>query len=216
MELELISKKELLEQTDITYGQLYRWKRMRLIPEDWFIKKSAITGHETFFPREKILTRIDHIKNMKSEQSLDDLADVFAPIPPGTSLSTEEVLERGIVSCPTLEFFTEHAGDIAVFTFEKLLSLFIVEKFFSSGDISREEAKTVLQVLSQNLSHCQGRGDLILARKYGVSLCLIAAGQTDVYIENGAKIVARLSLATCVEEIKLKLNGRSFNERTTT
>ena len=36
LEEELISKKELLEQYQISYGALYRWKRMGLIPEGWF------------------------------------------------------------------------------------------------------------------------------------------------------------------------------------
>ena len=37
MEEELISKKELLEQYQISYGALYRWKRMGLIPEGWLL-----------------------------------------------------------------------------------------------------------------------------------------------------------------------------------
>ncbi len=67
MENELISKKDLLELTGISYGQLYRWKRKLLIPEDWFIRKSTFTGQETFFPRDKIVSRIDKIKNMKED-----------------------------------------------------------------------------------------------------------------------------------------------------
>ena len=43
----LISKKDLLARTGISYGQLYRWKRQNLIPEEWFIKKSTFTGQET-------------------------------------------------------------------------------------------------------------------------------------------------------------------------
>ena len=39
MDEELISKKELLETFGISYGALYRWKRMGLIPEAW--RKSA-------------------------------------------------------------------------------------------------------------------------------------------------------------------------------
>ena len=35
MDQELISKKELLETFGISYGALYRWKRMGLIPEAW-------------------------------------------------------------------------------------------------------------------------------------------------------------------------------------
>ena len=37
LEEELISKKELLEQYQISYGALYRWKRMGLIPEGWLL-----------------------------------------------------------------------------------------------------------------------------------------------------------------------------------
>ncbi|TDT46060.1 uncharacterized protein DUF4004 [Fonticella tunisiensis] len=59
MDQDLTSKKELLELTGIPYGQLYRWKRKKLIPEGWFIRKSTFTGQETFFPKEKILARFD-------------------------------------------------------------------------------------------------------------------------------------------------------------
>jgi len=73
----LISKKEVLEETGISYGQLYRWKRKGLIPEAWFLRRSTFTGQETFFPRDKILERIQRIKEMKEEHPLDDLADLI-------------------------------------------------------------------------------------------------------------------------------------------
>lgn len=77
MEQELISKKELLEKYAISYGALYRWKRKGLIPEDWFIKKSTVTGQETFFPRELVCERIELIKKQKDDVSLDELSDHF-------------------------------------------------------------------------------------------------------------------------------------------
>ncbi len=40
-------------------------------------KKSAFTGQETFFPRDKILERIELILSMKEETSLDDIANMF-------------------------------------------------------------------------------------------------------------------------------------------
>ena len=79
MEQDLISKKELLELTGISYGQLYRWKRERLLPEDWFIKRSAFTGQETFFPRTQMLERISAIKELKDSHSLDDIAVILSP-----------------------------------------------------------------------------------------------------------------------------------------
>lgn len=76
-EENLIAKKEVLRQTGISYGQLYRWKRKGLIPEAWFIRRSTFTGQETFFPRDKILDRVERIKTMKDSLPLDNLADAI-------------------------------------------------------------------------------------------------------------------------------------------
>lgn len=70
----LISKKELLGKYGISYGALYRWKRMGLIPEEWFVKKSAVTGQETFFERELICRRIEMILSLKDSLSLEEIA----------------------------------------------------------------------------------------------------------------------------------------------
>ena len=43
---DLISKKEVLEQYGISYGALYRWKRMGLIPEAWFMSRRDGTSLE--------------------------------------------------------------------------------------------------------------------------------------------------------------------------
>lgn len=51
---DLISKKELLEVTNISYGQLYRWKRKKLIPEEWFIKNLVSQGRKPTFQRKNI------------------------------------------------------------------------------------------------------------------------------------------------------------------
>ena len=74
MEERLISKKNLLEKYNISYGALYRWKRKGLIPDEWFIKKSTVTGQETFFPEKLVCKRIETILNMKDEILLDELA----------------------------------------------------------------------------------------------------------------------------------------------
>lgn len=77
MEQDLISKKELLERYSISYGALYRWKRKGLIPEEWFLKKSTVTGQETFFPKTLICERVELIQSQKDEYSLDELSKQF-------------------------------------------------------------------------------------------------------------------------------------------
>ena len=78
MEEDLISKKELLEQYRISYGALYRWKRMGLIPEAWFLRRSAPTGQETYFRRTQICPRIEQILREKERVSLEQLAAELA------------------------------------------------------------------------------------------------------------------------------------------
>ena len=74
-EQNLISKKLLLEKYSISYGALYRWKRKGLIPEEWFIKKSTVTGQETFFPKDLIFERVELILSNKEDILLDKLAE---------------------------------------------------------------------------------------------------------------------------------------------
>ena len=71
---DLISKKEVLEKYGISYGALYRWKRMGLIPEAWFIRKSTATGQETFFRREQVCPRVELILSRRDGTSLEQLA----------------------------------------------------------------------------------------------------------------------------------------------
>lgn len=75
---DLISKREVLERYGISYGALYRWKRLGLIPEDWFIKKSTPTGQETFFREHQICQRVELILGRKESTSLEALAEDLA------------------------------------------------------------------------------------------------------------------------------------------
>ena len=68
---EYNTKKDLLEQMNSSYGQLYRWKRLGLIPESWFIKKPSSTGQETILPRKKIIKRIQDIQAQMEKYSLE-------------------------------------------------------------------------------------------------------------------------------------------------
>lgn len=91
MEHTLISKKELLRRYGISYGALYRWKRKGLIPEEWFIKKSAVTGQETYFPEALICGRIELILEHKDELGLDELAQKLREKSPCRTLILQTV-----------------------------------------------------------------------------------------------------------------------------
>jgi DNA-binding transcriptional MerR regulator len=206
MSEELISKKDLLELTGISYGQLYRWKRKDLIPEEWFVRKSTFTGQETFFPKEKILERIDKIQTMKENLSLDELADMFSPNVADLQLTKDELIKRNIVSEQVLKFYIENENGSLNFDFSRMLEVFVIEKLLQSGEINLDEGKMLLQVLKDNRAFIkQKNSELVITRKLGVSSCLLLLNAEAFQFERGTKIVTQLSLMTCMEEIKSKL-----------
>jgi Protein of unknown function (DUF4004) len=206
MESDLISKKELLEQTEISYGQLYRWKRKNLIPEEWFIRKSTFTGQETFFPKERILDRIEKIKNMKGDLTLDDLANMLSPNLMELILSKEKLIEFKIISKTTIDFYTQEKGETNEFPFEKILYLNILDKLLESGKINFDEAKIILNLLEEEYPKFNGKNcQLIFLRKLGISTCCLLSKPSQIYFENGINIIESLSMSDLIEELKIKI-----------
>lgn len=203
MDEELISKKDLLEITEISYGQLYRWKRKNLIPEDWFIKKSSYTGQETFFPKDKVLERIDKIKNMKDDVSLDELAQVFSPDLKDILLKKEELIEKNIVSPMTIGLYEEMYKTMDTFSFDKILYIYVVEKFLQSGEVSTEEGKKIYKTLEKCYINFDGKYcDVIVIRKFGVAITLLISVPNEIYLEDEVKLVLKVNASQCIEELK--------------
>jgi polyhydroxyalkanoate synthesis regulator phasin len=202
----LISKKELLDLTGISYGQLYRWKRKNLSPEDWFIKKSSFTGQETFFPKDRIMSRINKIMNMKDDLSLNDIADMVSPAPVNVSFSKEDLIERRIISEYVFNIYLEQNYSETQFSFDNVLILFVLEKLLSSGDINIDEGKTALQELMENYQKLEGKpAELYVMRKLGVSSIMLAEASARFYLDRNVKIAARINLSSCIEELKTKI-----------
>ena len=207
MDENLISKKELLETTGISYGALYRWKRKNLIPEEWFIKKSTFTGQETFFPRTKILDRIAKIQSMKEDLSLDDMAGIFSPNLEAMHLSKDEMVERSVVNKSTMDFLTGLYGNIEMFSFEKILYARILNKALQSGSISLEEGRLLLETLEEHYKKYEGRTcELIFLRKMGMSSCFLISSPCEFYFESGTSIVFNINIANCIEELKINFS----------
>lgn len=206
LEEELISKKELLELTGISYGQLYRWKRKNLVPEEWFIRKSAFTGQETFFPKGQMLARIDKILNMKDDLSLDELADVFSIVSSDLKIDKLELVKRNIVSLQTIDYASPFWGSTAVYSFEETLFLFLLEDCLQSGEMGLDEGKHLLLTMKEQYAKLEGKPcDLIFIRKMGLTVFLLVTTGSELYFEHGVKVVLRVQVAKKIEELKLRI-----------
>ncbi|MFE7062117.1 YhbD family protein [Sutcliffiella sp. NPDC057660] len=206
MEEELISKKDLLDEASISYGQLYRWKRKDLIPEDWFVRKSTYTGQETFFPRVKILDRINKIKQMKTDVSLDELAEMFSPNAKQITLTKDQLIKQNIVTESILTLYSEQISQQDTFDFEAILHLYLANNLLQEGQIVLDEAKMILHTLQEHYSKTdQNNAKLLVIRKMGVAFVLLLGSAHDVFADNHAKVIVELQMGAVIEELKNKL-----------
>jgi DNA-binding transcriptional MerR regulator len=202
MDEELISKKDLLEQTDITYGQLYRWKRKKLIPDDWFIRKSTFTGQETFFPREKMIERINRIKELKDNLSLDELANALSPKKKEVNISRKEILERNIVSSNAVAIYEEQFRELDMVSFQSSLYLYLLDKSLETGEIGWEEGKQIIQTLHDHFPKLEERrASLVVFRKMGVVTVLLVSNPDDFYVDEKTRVAVSLDIDTEVDEL---------------
>lgn len=168
MDEKLISKKDLLDMTGISYGQLYRWKRKKIIPEEWFIKKSVSTGQETFFPMEKILERVKSILELKDEVSLDELANKFTTNVKNSEIRRTYILENNIVSEFVLSKYEEIFEVKDSYCGDDLLSVMIFRDIIESAAVTIDETKEIVLALKSNYKTLDSNDKLFIKRKLGV------------------------------------------------
>ena len=156
-------------------------------------------GTEDVFPKKQILARIETIKDRKDNFSLDELADMFSPSLAAAQATKKEIVERNIVSKIALDFFVERTGAGEPLPFDQLLQLYLQDKLLQTGEMSLDEGGVMLQAVGEHYPKFQGKNcELLLIRKMGVSTFLIASSPVELY-------AARLNIASCIEELKLKL-----------
>lgn len=198
---ELISKKELLELTGISYGQLYRWKRKDLIPEEWFIKKSVTTGQETFFPREKIIERINKIIELKDEASLDDLSYIFS-----NNIKAINITKNNLINIFSSDIVLRYEDIIQVGDIYKennIFSLFIYNKLINLGSLSISEIEEITKLANRDYEKIDNRDyELIIKRKYGVCYYYIVVDNIDMFNDDSSINLAKININKVIEEIK--------------
>ena len=199
-----ISKKDLLKTTGISYGQLYRWKREGLIPEEWFVKRSSPTGQETYFPQEKILKRIHAIQQLKDSYSLEELARILTP----------EVSNR-LFCEEDLEHFDELDIDVAAdfmdamskdsFVFLEVLVMIALSQAMVDSAITEEERTHAVSFLSKRMSELHSADYVLeLLQAQGHLYVLLKKEGSEVYLDDGLVAIRSIHLNELSNAIKLK------------
>ncbi|MBN1038703.1 MULTISPECIES: DUF4004 family protein [Clostridium] len=201
---ELISKKELLEEMKISYGQLYRWKRKKLIPEEWFIKKSVSTGQETFFPRNKIINRINKILELKDEISLDDLANQFSYNVNNIKIKRTYLTKNNIIPLNIIERFELIINvNEEIYEQSRLFTLFVFEELIKIGFLSIDEVNEItLSVLKNYKSLNTKDSILFIKRKLGVCFYYVLSNEPEILLDNSLIELTRIRMGDILEKIR--------------
>lgn len=206
----LISKKDLLIETGISYGQLYRWKREGLIPEEWFIKQPSFTGQETFFPKTKILNRIKAIQELKDKYSLEELAKILSPEISERSFTITDLEQIEEIDKNLIPAFIQ-AFDKNNFIYIEVLIMVALCEFKLRSDISRSNIIHIVEGIKGYLNQIKSTGYiLVLFDKENDYYATIYSEQAQVFFDSRLKVVDKIALDEMSGVFKLKYR-KSFN-----
>lgn len=198
MSEDLISKKDLLQLTGISYGQLYRWKRKNIIPEDWFMKKSSFTGQETFFPKQRVLERIERIKELKDDQSLDDIARVFSINEETVSDGSHVTLSLEQIPKQVLQIYQSLFPNAKLEKLDtvQLCSLLFVNDWLLKGSVTIDEVKQFLILVESHKQQINlDEAVVIYIRKFGVGSWVIGK-QHETFVDQKDAILINVALSS--------------------
>ena len=195
MDIQFISKKELLVECGITYGQLYRWKRKKLIPDEWFIRKSTYTGQESFFPREKILKRISDIQKYKNTYSLDELAEILNK--DNTPKDEKKINNESLIQ-KWSDYFKQEIG-------EELLNSYPEDEAVYAGVILNDVMNQNILSLSElielrefliNRGTLKFNAELYINLKLGLAFYFIVEKNSQIILEDNVKTIYSTHIET--------------------
>ncbi|MBP3378619.1 MAG: DUF4004 family protein [Clostridia bacterium] len=185
---ELISKKELLEKYGISYGALYRWKRMGLIPEDWFEKKSAVTGQETFFPRAAITERIEMILELKDQMSLEEIAAKVNGETPEKTRHLRIIWDGGTTQIPLSKIHsivvTENSGSDFAVIIDLSAELSKSAEIKLDSEAIRDNIQAKLDETSKKINQT-GRSLEEMARDFDEKLAKVSEVINEMFSQKG-------------------------------
>jgi len=205
--MDLISKKELLQQTGISYGQLYRWKREKLIPEEWFIKQSSFTGQETFFPRELILPRVLAILENKDKYSLTELSRMLSPDTAPALIDGKALVQIEEIAQDLLPTILYHVQKESYDLFDLALFTAISRAAEQLAATDSEQRRTLAERAVSITGLRQLETVLTLFRAGDTYHAMLSRADAPFSLDSTITHLATVSVSECAAAIKMKYRG---------
>lgn len=206
----LVSKQDLLKEKNISYGQLYRWKRMGLIPENWFKNMPTKTGQETFFEKDQIYKRIDKIGFLRKEMTLMEMKSYFkGGVPEDIRLRKEEILNLKILSPEILKVYDSLYIKDSGYRFLDLLYIYIGSDLHLNYDINVETVFKLIKEIDLNYKKLKEFNFKIsIYKKLGIVIPVLHI-ENSIYFFDGDIVLKDYDIKKCVNKLKKELENKA-------
>lgn len=205
---EWISKKDLLAETGISYGQLYRWKREGLIPESWFVKRAVPSGQETYLPREMILNRIAFILKYKDKHPLSELNQMLSPDSESRHYKTTALIRLPGMLRPIMQISAlTNARD---FNHGQALCALIGANILTACDMTDEQLRSIMKSILnwQQEKHIFSSSDgrIAILRFQKQMLPIYTQPDAEIMVAEGAELIFQLRMGDIQKMYNKQLN----------
>lgn len=206
---EWISKKDLLAETGISYGQLYRWKREGLIPENWFVKRAVPSGQETYLPREMILNRISFILKYKDKHPLSELHQMLSPDSESRHYKTTALIRLPGMLRPIMQISAlTNARD---FNHGQALCALIGANILTACDMTDEQLrfimKSILEWQQEKHIFSSSDGRIAILRSQKHMIPIYVQPDADIMVAEGTDLIFELR----IDDIQ-KMHNKQLNK----
>jgi hypothetical protein len=87
-----------------------------------------------------------------------------------------------------------------------VVSLAALDSLLTTGELSLDEGRVVLDALQENYPEFEGRAaDLLFVRRMGLSTALLVSSGAEVRFDRAARVVARINLSESAEALRAKI-----------
>ena len=194
---KMISKKDLLKTMNISYGQLYRWKREGLIPDSWFIKQAVSTGQETYFDENLIIPRIKKILELKDIYQFEEMKPFFDEAETNKTYTFKEALISNRIDPVLLKLYYKNHDATSI---TELAILALLTKY--------DNYLNAIDYLNYNYHEVSPTGYELLVLFNDNNYYLLIQSSACL-IDTKLKVVIREQIEDEIKEIAKELKGES-------
>ena len=176
------------------------------LPENLTFGERSLDEYTRNSMLDKILARIDRIKELKNELTVEQMQELFSANVKSFKIPLKDFKDLEIVSKLSITAFCANYPGKELLDFNDVFGMYVVDHLMKLNGFYLEDAKQVLRLLCKYLSVEASKDyQLLLLRKMGVPMTVLVHGEEEILLEDNTEIIACANLVEFEEALKDRL-----------